>query len=167
MIKNRNIIVVGQQPWDIPIGSNCKNIALEFSKHNRVLYINSPLDRISSLRDKKNPAIQKRLDVIKGRENGLVQLQFDLWNLYPDCMVESVNWISVHFIFDLINKYNNRKFAKSIRKALKKLNFTDYILFNDNEIIKCFYLKELLQPAVSIYYSRDYILATDYWKKHG
>ena len=32
---------------------------------------------------------------------------------------------------------------------------------------RCFYLKELLQPSISIYYSRDYMLAVDYWKKHG
>jgi hypothetical protein len=64
-IKNRDIIVVGQQPWDVEIGSNCKNIALEFSKQNRVLYVNSPLDRITSIRDKKDPKTQKRLNVIK------------------------------------------------------------------------------------------------------
>ncbi|RZL39701.1 MAG: glycosyltransferase family 1 protein, partial [Pedobacter sp.] len=45
VIENRDIVVVGQQPWDTPIGSNCKDLALEFSKHNRVLYINAPLDR--------------------------------------------------------------------------------------------------------------------------
>ncbi len=31
-IEGRDIIVVGQQPWDVSIGSNCKNIAMEFSK---------------------------------------------------------------------------------------------------------------------------------------
>jgi len=30
MIKNRDIVIVGLQPWDIEIGSNCKNIAIEF-----------------------------------------------------------------------------------------------------------------------------------------
>jgi glycosyltransferase involved in cell wall biosynthesis len=167
IIENKDIIIVGQQPWDVGIGSNCKNIALEFSKNNRVLYVNSPLDRITSLRERNDLKIQKRLNVIKGKENGLVQLQPNLWNLYPDCMVESVNWISVDFIFDWVNKANAKKFVASIQKALKKLDFKNYLLFNDNEIIKCFYLKELLQPERSIYYSRDYILATNYWKKHG
>ncbi len=167
IIEHKDIIMVGQQPWDVGIGSNCKDIALEFSKNNRVLYVNSPLDRISSIRDRKDPRIQKRLNVIKGKEKGLIQLQPNLWTLYPDCIVESVNWIPVDFVFDWINKLNAKKFAASIKKALKELNFRDYLLFNDNEIMKCFYLKELLQPQKSIYYSRDYILATDYWKKRG
>ena len=166
-IEHKDIIVVGQQSWDVGIGSNCKNIALEFSKNNRVLYVNSPLDRISSIRERKDARIRKRLNVVNGKENGLVQIGPNLWNLYPDCIVESINWISVNFVFDLVNKANARKFAASIQKALDELNFSDYLLFNDNEIIKCFYLKELLQPVKSIYYSRDYILATDYWKKRG
>ena len=167
LIKNKDIIVVGQQPWDVGIGSNCKDIALEFSKHNRVLYINSPLDRISSIRQRKDGKVQKRLKVIGGKEKGLVQLQPNLWNLYPDCLVESINWISIPSLFDLVNRYNSRKFVASIRRALDELNFSNYLLFNDNEIIKCFYLQDMLKPEKSIYYSRDFILATDYWKKRG
>ena len=37
MIKNKDIVVVGIQPWDIKIGSNCKNISETFAHHNRVL----------------------------------------------------------------------------------------------------------------------------------
>ena len=49
LIHGRDIVVVGQQPWDTALGSNCKDIALEFSRHNRVLYVNSPLDRNTEL----------------------------------------------------------------------------------------------------------------------
>jgi teichuronic acid biosynthesis glycosyltransferase TuaH len=167
VVKGRDIIVVGQQPWDTEIGSNCKNIALEFSKNNRVLYINSPLDRITLLRNKRDPKIKRRLDIIKGKSEGLVKIQDQLWNYYPDCMVESINWIGHTGIFSILNKRNNKKLAKSIKKAIDLLGFKDFIFFNDNEIFKGFYLTDLLKPAVSIYYSRDYMIAVDYWKKHG
>jgi len=55
LIRNQDIIVTGLQPWDIDIGSNCKNIALEFARHNRVLYVNSPLDRMTFLCKKNDP----------------------------------------------------------------------------------------------------------------
>lgn len=167
IIEGRDIIIVGQQPWDTEIGSNCKNIALELSKYNRVLYINSPLDRITLFRNKKDLKIQKRLEVVKGRSNGLIKVQDGLWNYYPDCMVESINWINSTSIFSYLNKRNNKKLARSIRKAIASLSFEKTILFNDNEIFKGFYLSDLLRPAVSIYYSRDYMVAVDYWKKHG
>ena len=44
MEKSRDIVVTGIQAWDIEIGSNCKNIAIEMSKKHRVLYVNPPLD---------------------------------------------------------------------------------------------------------------------------
>lgn len=167
IIKNRDIIVVGQQPWDVEIGSNCKNIALEFAKHNRVLYVNSPLDRKAKLKNAGDPKVKIRIDVVNGRTDSVIQIKQNLWNLYPDEIIESINWMSHNFIYNFFNKLNNKRFARSIDKAAKKLGFKDYILFNDNDIFRCFYLKELLKPAISIYYSRDYLLFVDYWKVHG
>ena len=166
-LKGRDIIVVGQQPWDVSIGSNCKNIAIEWSKYNRVLYVNSPLDRISKLRDKSDPKIAKRISVVQGFESGLIKIQNNLWNLYPDEIIESINWIKWPFLFEFLNKRNNRIFSASILKAIKELGFKDFVLFNDNDMFRSFYLKELLQPAISIYYSRDYMLAVNYWAFHG
>ncbi len=166
-INGRDFVIVGQQPWDTEIGSNCKNLAIEFSKHNRVLYVNSALDRITMLRHKADPKVQKRLAVIQGKENGLVTIQPNLWNLYPSVVTESINKIKVRPIFEALNKRNNKLFARSIQKAIDELDFKDVILFNDNDMFRSFHLKELLQPAVSIYYSRDYMLAVDYWKFHG
>jgi len=167
IIKGRDVVIVGQQPWDVSIGSNCKNIAFELSKYNRVLYVNSALDRITLLRNRKDEKVIKRRKVIKGDEDGLVPVVENLWTLYPDVLIESVNWINNFNLFDFLNKRNNKLFAKSISKAISLLKFKDIILFNDNDMFKSFYLQDFLQPALSIYYSRDYMLAVDYWKKHG
>jgi len=162
-----NIVIVGQQPWDTDLGSNCKDIALEFSKQNNVLYINTPLDRFTSLSQRKSPPVKMRLDVVHGRIDGLQRVNDRLWVLYPDCIVESINWIDNTIVFDTINRLNNKRFAKVIKRHIKELGFDSFVLFNDNEIMKCFYLDELLQPSMSIYYSRDFIVAAPYWNKHG
>lgn len=167
MITGRDIIIVGQQPWDVEIGSNCKNIALEFSKHNRVLYVNAALDRVSLFKGSADPKVIKRKRVIEHKEVGLIQISERLWNLYPDTIVESINWIKFHALFKFLNRINNQRFAKSIMQAVDALGFSNFILFNDNDMFRSFHLKELLKPQLSIYYSRDYMLAVDYWKRHG
>jgi len=167
LIANRDIIIVGQQPWDVEIGSNCKNLAVEFSKNNRVLYVNSPLDRAVYLKNKHEPKIKKRVDVVKGRAEGLIKVEDNIWNLYPDEMIESINWITNVSLHTILNNINNKRFAASILRAVKQLGFKNFILFNDNDIFRCFYLKELLKPAVSVYYSRDNMVAVNYWKYHG
>lgn len=167
LLHGRDMIIVGQQPWDTPIGSNCKDIALEFSRHNRVLYVNAPLDRNTLLRQRQDASVQARLRVIRGQEPGLRAVQKNLWVLNPNKIIESINWLPDSFIYTFLNKVNNQRFAQSIKKAVQELSLDNFILFNDNDIFRSFYLKELLSPEVSVYYSRDYMLATDYWRKHG
>jgi glycosyltransferase involved in cell wall biosynthesis len=167
MIKNRDIIVIGIQPWDIEIGSNCKNIALEFARHNRVLYVNAPLDRITRYKEKETPKIRKRILVEQGKEPDLVKLDNNLWNLYPRGLTESINWISSPSLYDFFNKRNCRIFAKAILSAIKRLEFSRYILFNDSSMFLGLHMKELLKPAVYVYYMRDYLTKNPYWRRQG
>jgi glycosyltransferase involved in cell wall biosynthesis len=167
LITGRDIIVVGQQPWDVEIGSNNKNLAIEFSKNNRVLYVNSALDTITLLKNRQEPKVQMRKAVIDKKQDGLIAIDNNLWTYYPDEIIRSINWIKSHRLFNFLNRINNKRFASSIAKAVKRLGFKNYILFNDSDIFRSFYLKEFLNPAVSIYYSRDYLLTVDYWKRHG
>ncbi len=167
IIENRDFIVVGQQPWDTPIGSNCKDLALEFSKDNRVLYINAPLDRRTKFQQSHTEGVKKRMRVINGQEEGLEQIAPNFWVYYPDVINESINWMKPTALFRFFNKINNKRFAKSVKKAIQQLNFKDFILFNDSDMFRSYHLKELLNPSTSIYYSRDNLLATPYWGKHG
>src|SRR5690554_4112508 len=121
MIVGKDIVIVGQQAWDVDIGSNCKNIALELSKYNRVLYVNPPLDRITKIKSYKDPKIRRRINIIKGREEGLLKIKRNLWNIYPNVLIESINWISSEFVFSLLNKRNNRLFASSIQDSIREL----------------------------------------------
>lgn len=167
LITGRDIIVVGQQPWDVEIGSNNKNLAIEFSKNNRVLYVNSALDTITLFKNKRDPKVQMRLAIIDKKQDGLIAIDDNLWTYYPDETIRSINWIKSNRIFNFLNRINNKRFASSIAKAIKRLSFKNYILFNDSDIFRSFYLKEFLKPDISVYYSRDYLLTVDYWKRHG
>ena len=164
----KDIVVISMQPWDHDIGSNAKNIAEEFSKHNRVLYVNEPLDRVTLFRSKKdNVWIRKRIDVIKGRTNGLVKIKDNLWNLYPNYLSESINWIPEKLTYNFLNAYNSRKFATCIEASCNELGFKDFILVNDNLMFKGLLLNELLKPEISAYYLRDFLIVQPYFRKHG
>jgi len=141
MICQRDIIMTGLQSIDFKLGSNAVNLAYEFSKNNRVLYINYPLDRLTIWKDKKNPDVQKRLDVIHGKSLELIQINENLWTLYPATILESISQVPVKFIFNFLNKINNHRFAKSIKKAVRKLGFRDLIWFNDSDFYRVFLFK--------------------------
>ncbi len=166
-IEGRDFVAVGHLYWDVQVGNNCKDIITEIAKHNRVLYVNPPLDRITILKQKSNPYVQKSLKVIKGKENDIVKVEENIWGFYPKSVLESINWIKIGWLFNKLNKRNNIKFSAQIKSAVDRLGFRDIIFFNDSAMFRSFYIKELLNPALSIYYIRDYLIAVDYWKTHG
>ncbi len=167
MIKNRDIIVVGLAAMDSRIGSNSINLAHSFAKENRVLYVNYPMDRLTLLRAKDDPIIQRRKKIINGEVPQLEQLEDNLWSYYPRCIMESINQLPVNWLFDILNKRNNRKFAREVNDMIEKLGFKDIIIFNDTDMFRSFYLKENTGAKTYVYYTRDNMIAVDYWKRQG
>lgn len=167
MIIGRDIVIVGIQPWDIEIGSNCKNIAEEMARFNRVLFVNPPLDRNTKNKEKNDEKIKKCIRISLGQETDLIELKKNLWNLYPKHQVESINLIPDGFVYDFLNKIRNKIFAKDIQSAIDRLGFKDFIIFNDSSMFLGLYLKEILKPKTYVYYMRDYLSKSPYYRKHG
>jgi glycosyltransferase involved in cell wall biosynthesis len=90
-----------------------------------------------------------------------------MWNLTPDFIATSINWIPNAFVHDILNRRTNQRFAKSINRAIEKLGFKDILIFNDSMMLRGFYLKEFLQSKSHVYYVRDYLISQPYFKKHG
>ena len=167
MIQGRDIIVMGIQAWDIEIGSNCKNIAVQMAKHNRVLYVNPPMDRVSRYRERHTEKIKKRLAVKKGECSDLVELGDNMWNLYPRTITESINFVKNKPLFDWLNWINAKRFTKDIKSAIARLDFKDFIIFNDSSMFLGQHIKTLLKPSFYVYYMRDYLTKNPYWRKNG
>jgi len=166
-MENKNIVITGLQPWDIEIGSNCKNIALEFSKNNRVLYVNAPLDRNTLKTKFADPKIQKRVLISSGEGFCFENVNPNLTVYYPSNILESIQKAPFLWLFRWLNKRNNKKFSKDILWATQQLGFDSFIHFNDSDMFRSFHLKELLNPTSSIYYIRDNLIKNPYWKKYG
>lgn len=166
VIKGRNILIIGLQPWYYNIGSNCKDIATRLSEHNRVLYVNKPLNRKTWYSKNKDEGVQLHYDIIKNKKSKVQQIQHNMWQLFPESIIESINWLPSTAMFKKINYANNKRLSLDIKAAMDELGFDDIILFNDNDIYNGYYLKELLSPSVYIYYCRDYLRGYAYWKKH-
>lgn len=154
----KDFIITSLQPWDIEIGSTIKNTALEIARQNRVLFVNPPqtlmqwLHTLFQKKEKKETEkwVTPRLLVVRCR--------------YPALPVASMPW---KWLFRAMNYCNNLLIAATLERAMKKHRFHDVIHLMDTDIFRSRYLKQLLHPALSIYYRRDYVIGVDYWKKYG
>ena len=94
-MEKRDFIITSSQAWDIAIGSTIKSTALEIAKKNRVLFVSTPLDIASRVRNalssKKNNTYEfrRRMDVLEGKASPLRKINENLWIL--DCHFTVVN----------------------------------------------------------------------------
>jgi glycosyltransferase involved in cell wall biosynthesis len=132
-----------------------------------VLYVNYPADRISILKGASEQRIKNRLESIRTGKNELTEVSENLYVLNPRIIVESINWIPFQTIYNKLNYRNNLLLSKEIIKASSKLEMSDPILIIDNDFLRGFYLPELIQHDLFLFYIRDYLLSQKYFKKHG
>jgi glycosyltransferase involved in cell wall biosynthesis len=166
-MKENDFIITGLQSWDIPIGSNAIDIAKEIAKHNRVLYVNSPLDVMTLYRNKPTPETSRRLDVLKRKKKPIRKISQNLWVLDCPFYVWSINGLPDGVLFDTFNKANNRKIFSYIKKVAAELGFKNPVHLIDNDIYRSFYAKDILKAKLSVYYRRDNVQPYAYWKKHA
>jgi glycosyltransferase involved in cell wall biosynthesis len=166
-MKNQNIIIISQQNWESVIGTNPRNMAKEFAKNNRVLYVNMPLDVNTLLQRHKEPEVQKRLQVVLGQEKGLIAAEHNVWVYTTGMVLLSANWLTSRPLFKAINYINAKWLATSIRKAAEAIGFESYYILEDGLLYPGLELKRLLRPRKFIYYIRDYVMIVQYFKRHG
>ncbi|MDE3248686.1 MAG: glycosyltransferase [Bacteroidota bacterium] len=166
-IKGRDIVMFSFQSWDSDIGSNFKDMALELARNNRILFINRALDRKSLWSRRKDPVTQSRLDSIKTGKGELELVAPNIWVHNPRILMESINSIPFAGLHDWLNKWNGKRLAAEINKAIVRTGFRDTLLINDNDFIRGFYLKDYIPCTEYIFYIRDYMIAVDFFKKHG
>lgn len=162
-----NFVFVSLQPIGTDRDSTSTSLAKELAKKHNVLYVNPPIDRKTLHAKEKDKYTLAHIENIKSGKKSLVKLQDKLWALYPTSIIESINWLPFTFVFKQFNYINNSRFAQDIKKAIAEVGFEDFILVNDKDIFRSFYLKEILNPSQYIYLDRDYTLGVPYWRKHG
>lgn len=166
-MEQQDIIMLCQQNWAIRLGTNARNLAREFARHNRVLYVNMPLDINTLLTGFYRPEVRRRLWILLGLTNGLAQVEPNLWVYTPDCLAFSSNWLRSPRMFAVLNRLNAWLLARSIRPAARAVGFGAFYLLQDGLIFQGTELKRLLKPRKFIYYLRDYMVSMRYFQRHG
>lgn len=168
-MSSLSFVFVSLQRINTDRESTSTAIAKELAKVHNVLYVNPPIDRRTYWFGSDDQYVAQHIDLVKRKNvsNHLEKGEGNLWVLTPLNIIESINWIPSTRIFRFLNKRNNGIFSREIREALNQIGFSEFILVNDKDIFRSFYLKELLRPRLCVYLDRDYIVGMDYWKRHG
>jgi teichuronic acid biosynthesis glycosyltransferase TuaH len=166
-LENRDIVLFSYQPWDNAVGFNFKDLALEFAKKNRVLFVNRALDYLTAFLKRDDPSVQSRLLAVKSGQNELIEVSPNLFVYNPRVILKSINSIPVSTIHDYFSNQNIKNLSVELRKMIQNLGMNRIILINDNDFIRGLYLPKYLDYDAYIYYLRDYMLGIKSHLRHG
>ncbi|GAA4346106.1 hypothetical protein GCM10023185_00300 [Hymenobacter saemangeumensis] len=163
-----NFVFVSLQRINTDRESTATSLARELARQNHnVLYINSPVNRKDYFFPPGDAFVGAHVAAIKAGQEPLQQLAPHLWVLHPPSLIDSFNWVPYTPLFSLLLRLNNARLAKDIKPALQKLGFDEFVLINDKDIFRSFYLQEYLRPSQTVYLDRDYTVGQPYWRRHG
>lgn len=162
-------IVIAQQQWELNLGSNARNMAVEFSKTKPVLYVNPAIDIKSIFKQIGTAHGKKRLKLALGFGKSTIKISETLWVHTPKTISYSINWLTNVFIYDFLNRRNGKGFFRSLKNAINELNWKteNCIVLNDSQMFTGLFTKKYLQPLLSFYYIRDNLIEHPYFKFHG
>ncbi|WP_050977478.1 glycosyltransferase [Nitritalea halalkaliphila] len=171
-LRQLPIVMLSMSRWDSPISSASWSLAQEFAKQQPVYYVDYPYTFRDFQREKGQPELAHRQAALSRgeqvlREVGDAALGGRLKALTPPLMWP-VNWLPPGPLYRFAQRRNDRVLANSIQAALASEGHKSFILWNSFNPIYLSTFKEFLQPALSVYHSRDAIGAINaYTRKHG
>lgn len=162
-------ILIAQQEWELDLGSNARNLAMEFSKNKDVMYVNPAIDIKTIFMQINTIAGRKRLKLSLGIGQNTVKVADRLWVHTPSTVSYSINWLRNLYLYNFLNKRNGKGFFNSIKKALKQLNWQreNCVVFNDSQMFTGLFTRKNFEPLLSFYYIRDNLVEFPYFKYHG
>lgn len=162
-------IVVAQQEWALNLGSNARNLAMEFSRTRPVMYVNPAMDIKSIFKQIKTTHGKQRLKLAWGIGQNTVKVTDNIWVHTPSTISYSINWLKNISLHNTLNQRNATGFFNSLKKAISQLGWKkeQCIIFNDSQMFTGQFTKKYFQPLLNFYYIRDNLVAHPYFKFHG
>ena len=162
-------IIIAQQEWELNLGSNARNLAVEFSKKNAVLYVNPAIDLKSIIKQIKTVHGRNRLKLALGLGENTLKISESLWVHTPQTISISINWLKQINLHNILNERNGKRFFNSLKQAINKIGWSSEgsVVLNDSQMFTGLFTKKYLEPLLSFYYIRDNLTEHPYFKFHG
>ena len=169
MQANTDIIIFSLFKWDAEISSSALALAKEFSKNNRVFYINHPysvFDLVKNMSDKRIKSRMKSL--ISGRTvfESIPFYEENLVAVTPSLSLP-INFLPAGKLYQFFSSLNNRIITKTLKKIIRDYQIKKYIFLNCFDPFFFRDLPDSCKPELKIYYSMDDITQVKYTAKHG
>jgi glycosyltransferase involved in cell wall biosynthesis len=148
-----DIVCFSLSRWDAPISSPAVSLAKEFSKTNRVFYIEHPYSWKDLINERKIP--------------GKAPYRDDSVIVITPPLVWPINFLPEGAVYNRLSAINNSIVLKTMRVLLNEMDIKRFLFIN---FFDPFFLRKLpkdIKPIKFIYQCMDDMSQVDYTRRHG
>jgi teichuronic acid biosynthesis glycosyltransferase TuaH len=169
MNRDLDIIFFALPRWDGNYSSTSYSLAKEFSKNNRVFYIDNPFTVKDFITQNRSPKIQTRKSAlifgknIYKKVNGLSD---NFIAVTPPLTIPN-NFLPSGYVYEALSSANDKLIFMTISRIIKDYDVKKYIFINSFNPFYVRQLPEKIRPLLKIYQTVDDIAQSGYTSKHG
>jgi teichuronic acid biosynthesis glycosyltransferase TuaH len=169
MYRDHDIIMLSSSRWDDNLSSSALSLAKEFSKSNRVFYIDHPFSVKDLLCRKNRTGLKSRIwALLFAKKNCRHIKNFPTGFVAVTPMLTiPVNWLKEGRLYNFLSKKNDKILHLALRTVVKKYSINRYVFIN---IFDPFFFKSFpndIKPTQNIYLTVDDISQEEYISRHG
>ena len=161
-----DIIMLALPRWDGAYSSTAYSLAKEFSRNNRVFYIDNPFTVKDFLADYQNRQVQYRKRALLTGKNIYTAINPNLVAVTPRLTLP-INFLPPGNIYERFSAMNDRILFRTIRRMLKDYQIKDFIFINSFNPFYARVWPAFFKPSLYIYHTVDDISHSRYVRKHG
>ena len=166
-----DIIIFALPRFDGPYSSISISMAKEFSKKHRVFYINHPYSLKDLLTSFRSHNLKQRLLTLffgmKNCKTFTVDDSSHQVTMVTPLVTLPINFLSKGWLYNLLQKVNDKIFFSTLRKLIKREEINDFIFINTYDPFFALNFPDDLNPYLKIYQCVDDIEEVAYTLKHG
>ncbi|MFT5166214.1 MAG: teichuronic acid biosynthesis glycosyltransferase TuaH [Saprospiraceae bacterium] len=169
MYRDLDIIYFTLFPWDHPYSSVSLSFAKEFSKNNRVFYVNHPYslkDFAGNFKTKMAKERRGHLLTNKLRYEQVEGVSENIIGVHPP-LTFPINWMPEGGFYQTFSAYNNKVILNTIKKIIQDYKLNNFIFINCFNPYFAGTLPKDFGQVVNIYQNIDDMTQEPYTAKHG
>ncbi|GGK56622.1 glycosyltransferase [Rufibacter glacialis] len=170
MNRKYDIVLVSTSRWDNPYSSVGFSFAKEFSKNNRVFYIDHPISVKEFLSEySKGEMIKSRKPALLYGKNKYRKIDgaSDNLTIVTPKLTLPINWLGEGVVYNYLSKLNDRIVYSTIRELIKDYNIKEYVFFNSYDPFFFVNFPQDIKPTIKVYQTIDDISQEAYIARHG
>ncbi len=168
-IEKSDIIILSLSRYDATLSSPALALAKEFSKTNRVFFINHPYsfkDVIAASFKKNAKTAGAKMPWLKGKYK-IVQGKDFVFTAVQPKLTLPINFLPPGNTYQLLSKRNDRVIRDTIRDLVRSYHIQQYVFIN---AFDPFYMQSFppgISPLLKVYLCMDDISQEKYTARHG